>query len=145
MLESGQKRRINREKLDYSLLEEGLADPSSLRAQVFYPYVHMLRQRAAEPAFHPTAGQEIVEIHPALFALWRSSVSEERHVLCLQNVSANTIKANLSLRRFQNPKVQLADLLSGSKFRAKNHQLSLQLPPYGIFWLRVLNCDSEVV
>lgn len=134
--ESGHKRRINRQKLQRGDLEMALSDPSSLRAQVFYPYVEMLRKRAAEPAFHPTGEQEIIQVHPSLFALWRYTRSGDQRLLCLHSVANETVHASISLKQYQNPEAKFVDLLSGRKFTASDGRLTLEIPPYGVHWLR---------
>jgi glycosidase len=134
--QSGQKRRINRQKLQRDRLLEELNDETSLRSHVFYPYAHMLQQRAAEPAFHPTGEQEIIEVHPSVFALWRRSPSEERQVLCLQNVANEIIDISVTLAENEDPDSKFIDLLSGQEFSAETSRLPLQIPPYGVLWLR---------
>lgn len=136
---SGQKRRINRQKLQRCELEAALADPSSLRSMVFFSYGEMLRKRAAEPAFHPTGEQEVVQLHPALFALWRRSLSGDSELLCLHNVAKETIHAGIDLKRFQNPEIELIDLLSGREFTASDGRLDMDIVPYGVYWLRPYN------
>jgi sucrose phosphorylase len=134
--QSGQKRRINRQKLDRTALEIDLNDPISLRAQVFNPYMEMLRARASEPAFHPSGGQEIIKVHPALFALWRQSPDGDRRVLCLHNVSGEPVNAAVDLAPDHQPESPFVDLLSGEEFLAADGRLFLNLPPFGVHWLR---------
>jgi glucosylglycerate phosphorylase len=84
----GRNRLINREKLARNGLEKQLADPESLRAQVFERYRRLLVTRSNSAAFHPYGRQEILEMGSAVFAVLRSSPGDERKVLCLQNVTA---------------------------------------------------------
>ena len=141
--QSGHKRRINRQKLQRSDLQKALSDPSSLQAQVFYPYVEMVRQRSGEPAFHPTAKQEIVQIHTAIFALWRRTPSGDNQVLCMQNVANETISIDVDLTPFRNPEMRFIDLLSGSEFAGSDSRLSIDVPSYGVFWLRPVVDDPS--
>ncbi|MFN2125294.1 MAG: sugar phosphorylase [Candidatus Promineifilaceae bacterium] len=133
---SGQKRRINRQKLQRDQLLDELNDPASLRSQVFYPYAHMLRQRMAEPAFHPTGEQEIIDVHPSIFALWRRSHSGDQQVLCLQNVANETIDIVVDLGYSQGSDLKFIDLLADREFRSSKNRLAIQIPAYGVFWLR---------
>lgn len=135
--QSGHKRRINRQKLKRSELETDLNDQNSLRAQVFNPYVEMLRARASEPAFHPSGGQEIIQGHPALFVLWRYPPAGERRVLCLHNVSDEIIRANVVLTQLHHSEDRFVDLLSGEEFIAKDGKLVLKISPYSVRWLRL--------
>jgi len=141
--ESGHKRRINRQKLERYDLDAALGDRSSLRAQVFFPYAEMLRQRAAEPAFHPTGEQEIIQVHPSLFALWRYARSVDQQLLCLHNVANETVHASISLKQYQNPEAEFVDLLSGREFTASDGRLTLEIPPYGVHWLRPCNNHTD--
>jgi sucrose phosphorylase len=136
--QSGHKRRINRQKLQRGKLLEELSDEASFRARVFRPFAQMLRKRSAEPAFHPSGGQEIVAIHPALFALWRRSLTGDRQVLCLQNVANETIAACIDLAEDLDPNSNFIDLLSDRQFSASDGRLAIEVAPYGVFWLRLI-------
>jgi glucosylglycerate phosphorylase len=83
-----QNRTINRQKLERSNLESELADPNSLRSQVFERFRQLLFHRAASPAFHPQGGQKVLDEGPQVFAVLRSSPNGDNHVLCLHNVTA---------------------------------------------------------
>ncbi len=84
---TGRNRTINRQKFDLSPLEAELADPASLRHQVFHRYVKLLQARAASPAFHPGGRQRVLSCGRPIFALLRRSPDGARSVLCLHNVS----------------------------------------------------------
>jgi sucrose phosphorylase len=85
--ETGRNRSINRQKLDRAGLERALADPLSLRHQVFHRFAGMLRARAGSPAFHPFGGQKILDLSEAVFAVLRRSTDGSRVALCLHNVT----------------------------------------------------------
>ena len=71
-------------------LEKELADPQTLRGQVFARYRDLLARRAACQAFHPNGSQKILDMGSAVFASLRSSPMRDRQVLCLQNVTAKS-------------------------------------------------------
>ncbi|MFW6223648.1 MAG: sugar phosphorylase, partial [Spirochaetota bacterium] len=71
--QTGINRSINREKLDYAALVDEINTEGTLRAAVFEGYRRMLQVRAAEPAFHPAAGQRILEAGPQVFAVLRGA------------------------------------------------------------------------
>jgi sucrose phosphorylase len=119
--QTGRARTINRQKLALSQLEQELS--GGLRKQIFDGYSRLLRTRAAAIAFHPNGEQEVLDLHPAVFALVRRH--EGQAVLCLQNVSNR--RCNLVL-----PWAGATDLLSGSPL--SGHQASLA--PYEILWLK---------
>jgi glucosylglycerate phosphorylase len=89
---SGIPRRINRQKLGRVELERELADPSSRRARVLFALKALLRQRQASAVFHPAAGWEVVATDPRVFALRRTSPDGAEAVLCLHNVSPDTVR-----------------------------------------------------
>ena len=47
----------------------------------------LLAARAGEPAFHPAAGQQVIDLGPGLFAVMRSRAEGRGRVLCLHNVT----------------------------------------------------------
>ena len=134
--QTGHKRTINRQKLQRAELEHELDAPRSLRAQVFSPYIEMLQRRTAEPALHPTADQQIVRVHPALFALWRHTAAGDQHVLCLHNVANRTVSARVELPALPGQPRVFRDLLSGKQLFASDNSLFLEIPPYGVYWLK---------
>lgn len=87
---SGIPRRINRQKLQRSTLEAELAHTGSLRHAVFTGLKTLLQARH-RPAFHPAAPCEILDLDPRVFAVRRTSLSGTQPVLCLQNVSGETV------------------------------------------------------
>ncbi len=86
--QTGRERSLNREKFDLDAVETRLADPHSHQARVFAGYRKMLKVRRQLPAFHPFAGQTILEGNPAIFAVLRTAPDESQRVLCLTNVSS---------------------------------------------------------
>jgi sucrose phosphorylase len=88
---SGSKRRINREKLELARLEAELADPASLRAQVFGGYRALLASRRACAALAPSAAQQVLALDRRVFAVRRESPDGRERVLCLHNVSGEAV------------------------------------------------------
>jgi sucrose phosphorylase len=88
-------RAINREKFARDELEHQLADPASLRSQVFERYRRLLVQRIGSPAFHPNGLQKFLDVGRGVFAVLRTSPDCSQHVLCLQNITARTQTVSL--------------------------------------------------
>lgn len=88
---SGIPRRINRQKLSRAELEADLADAISLRALVFGGLAHLLEQRRTSRAFAPGAKQRLLELDARVFAVIRESVGGAERMLCLHNVSDETV------------------------------------------------------
>ncbi len=135
--QTGRNRTINRQKLDRPSLEEQLADPGSVRYRVFAAYCHLLRTRAAEPAFHPNGAQQVLRLNERVFSLLRSSPDDSSCVLCLHNVSDKKQSVQLNPAALDLPSGTWRDLLTGESLAAKQGGSTLTLPPYAIHWLKV--------
>jgi glycosidase len=135
--QTGRYRSINREKFQRGQLVQALADPSSLRHQVFYPYLHLVRTRAAHPAFHPNGPQRVLSVHPALFVLLRSATDGSERLLCVHNVSDGARPLRIDLAALPFPHAgRVRDLVSGAGFPVDAAgSLTLQVAPYQVLWL----------
>ncbi|RLC94841.1 MAG: sugar phosphorylase [Chloroflexi bacterium] len=135
--QTGRYRSINREKFRREELERELADPSSLRHQVFYPYLHLIRTRAAQRAFHPNGPQRVLAVHPALFVLLRTAPDGSEPLLCVHNVSNDEQSFQINLDTFPFPHAgQVRDLITGITFPVTSSgDLRLKVPPYQVLWL----------
>jgi glucosylglycerate phosphorylase len=131
--ETGRYRTINRQKLRRDELEAELADPASLRAQVFGGYCRLLAARASQAAFHPQAPQRVLQVHPAVFALLRGSYNGGAPVLCLHNVSSAPVQATIPLDKL--PTGPYQDLLGGALFLPAQGSLAFSIAPYETRWI----------
>jgi sucrose phosphorylase len=90
---SGHARRINRRKFSRVELDHQLADPQSLSGQIAAGYRHLLAIRRQQPAFHPEAAQQWIEMrHPGVVAFLRTSGNEAQRILTLANVSSESVQ-----------------------------------------------------
>lgn len=110
--QTGRNRSINREKLQFDELQRQLADENSLRSKVFSNYSELLKIRSTSPAFDPHGTQKIIDLHPSVFAVERTSPDGNARVLCLHNVSQETIS-----------------------FSVNEKQISLE--PYQVLWQKI--------
>jgi sucrose phosphorylase len=132
---TGHNRTINRQKIDRAVLEQELADPSSLRHQVLAAYRRLLHARASDPAFHPYGEQRVVFLGEGIFALLRTS-DEGSQVLCLHNVSDETQQVRLHRSGFGDFSGKWRDLLTGEIYDV-TESAGLALAPYAILWLKI--------
>lgn len=88
---SGIHRRINRQKLARVELEAELVQPGSRRARVFDGLARLLAQRRGNPAFAPRARQRLLALDARVFAVERESADGAARMLCLHNVSDETV------------------------------------------------------
>jgi sucrose phosphorylase len=89
---SGIPRRINRQKLDRKRLDEELKEADSLRHLVYAGQRELLDTRQAHLAFSPSSGQRIIQVAPAIFALLRGTSDQSERILCVHNVSAESVE-----------------------------------------------------
>ena len=135
---TGHPRSINREKFDRATLEAELDDTSSLRHRVFGAYRHLLDVRQRLPAFHPNAGQHVLDVNPALFALVRrpGAPSQADPVLCVINVTPEPqpfVQCPEALHL--PPAGEWHDLIGGGRVVLREGVLRLDVAPYQALWL----------
>jgi len=87
---NGQARSINRRRWGEAELNALLDDSSTASSRVFHEYVRLLRLRAAHPAFHPDAGQVVLELEDGLFGLLRTAPDDRELMVCVSNLSPDT-------------------------------------------------------
>ena len=117
---TGRNRTINRQKLALAEIENELQ--SGLRQRVFTGYRHLLQLRTQEKAFHPQGEQEILNLHPQLFALWRRYNGDS--ILCVHSISHRPITVPLPTAG--------TDLLTHTTITNRSYTLQ----PYQTFWLK---------
>ncbi|MCG8336675.1 MAG: sugar phosphorylase [Proteobacteria bacterium] len=121
-------RTINRRKLLIEELEEELADKSSFRSQIFYPYCELIRNRIQQPAFHPKADFNVLNIEPRLFCVERKN--EQQKIICLTNVTDQEIAIS---RKNEDLIHCNYDILRGKTLEGDQ----LTFKPYQSCWLTV--------
>ncbi|MBN2471333.1 MAG: sugar phosphorylase [Anaerolineae bacterium] len=135
--ETGRARTINREKLDYETVQAELADPTTLRHQVFTRYCDLIRIRISESAFHPNGAQEVLDLNNSLFALRRTSPDGAERIIAVHNVSGKLQTLSLTLDHAGVESLQgMTDLITG-EYHAWHPGLTLTLDPYEIMWLKI--------
>ncbi|MEM8954949.1 MAG: sugar phosphorylase [Verrucomicrobiota bacterium] len=124
-------RTINRSQISIDTLLQDLNDPTTRRHQVFHALTKLLRIRQTQPAFHPDAAQQILDLGPHTFALLRQSQSSSlvQSIIAVFNVTAQpqTIPTS-SLPLSKEP---LTDLISGQPIAAPE----ISINPYQFRWL----------
>ena len=134
---TGHNRTINRQKLDRDVRERELADPKSLRHQVFAAYRNLLRARASDAAFHPHGAQRVVAAGEGVFALLRTAPDGGSQVLCAHNVSDREQTIPVQPDDFGAAPGTWRDLLTGDETTVGQEGARLSLPPYAVRWLKL--------
>ena len=129
-------RTINREKLRLDDIIKQLEDPDSFRSRIFFPYIGLIKTRKKQPAFHPNAFFEILELDPKIFAI--SRYCKEQVIYALTNISSTRISVSLPKHEDDS---NMKDLLSGKLFKAN----SIGLNPYQFVWLVRNNVTEQPI
>ena len=124
--QTGRARTINRAQLSANAISRELADPHSLRARIFYPYLDMIRIRTRQPCFHPAASMSILNLDDRVFAAKRDC--PQQTVFALTNFSGNTLRVCLPDK---DARANVVDLLSGKRFEVD----AIPLAAYETLWL----------
>ena len=127
---TGQKRTINRQKLERRELEEKLADPNSRRGRVFNGMKALLQARSTLAAFSPYAPQRVLDLSPYVFCVLRGDPMGSQ-VVCLHNVSGSARSISLDLASLGRRAAH--DLLTGKHLAGE--RTPVHLPAYGTLWL----------
>lgn len=126
--ESGQNRRINRHKYEREELEQCLSDPHGLPRRIFDGYRHLLRARIRQPALHPSAGQQVLDLPgDGRLGFVRTAPTGERLA-----VLANLSHQPRTINRRQVPAELVYDELARERCGTDEPIL---LRPYQVRWL----------
>lgn len=131
-------RTLNRQKFQLTALEATLADSSSQASRVFNRYRDLIRQRIAQPAFHPNAAQTVLSLPNAdsLFILLR--IAHQQQILAIHNTANQAVSVEINLSQIGLPPTvaTLLDLISGQNLTPDTaHNLELLVQPYQTMWL----------
>ncbi len=124
--QTGRARTINREKLQAEEVVSALQDPNSFRSRVFAAYIHLIKIRKKQPAFHPNAPFEILDIDPRVFAIKRQA--EDQTIYALTNLSSQRVHFLLSDAGISGP---VNELLTDEVADTTAYELK----PYQYVWL----------
>jgi glucosylglycerate phosphorylase len=124
--QTGRARSINREKLPIEKLISELNDPESFRAQVFFPYLDLIRTRKRQGAFHPNAGFDILQVNPNVFGIKRHS--KDQTIYALTNISSKSVSVSLAEMASTD---RTTDLITGQTVKTA----AFDLNPYQYMWL----------
>jgi sucrose phosphorylase len=134
---TGRARVINRQRFSREALEAQLSHPESLRHAVLSRMRALLSARIREPAFHPNAAQHVFDAGAAHFAVQRTSVSGDRTIVCLQDVSGHAGRVRTMVPDGLPGGAVLVDVLDGSEHVTEaDGTVDVDIPPYGVRWLR---------
>jgi sucrose phosphorylase len=127
---TGLTRAVNRRQWDRGELESLINNPRSENGKVFHAYRRLLKLRRGQPAFHPDAPQQVLDLDNGLFGLRRVSLDGAQEIVCLFNCtacSAAVARSSLpaDIDRWQ-------ELIGGATLRFTEQRLIL--PPFAACW-----------
>ncbi len=135
--QTGRTRSINRRKWQYDELLDLLNNPTAAHGTVFHELKRQLQIRRKHPAFHPSALQETLSLGDNLFAFWRTSLDQQQHILCINNISPEIQILTLP----EHPTIEGSgvwrDLIERTALGKGTR--TLKLYPYQCAWLEALD------
>ena len=93
-------------------------------------FVRLLELRREQPAFHPDATQQILELGEQLFCFERTAVDGAQQILVLANLTAQAVE--LTLDHLPTGLARREELLAIND--ADVTRDTLRLEPYAVFW-----------
>jgi sucrose phosphorylase len=136
VIRENSRRAINRTGIDVDRLYGILGEEDSMPSRIARAYVHLLRVRTAEPAFHPNAAQEVLALDRRLLAVARTAPDGGSRVLCLINVSGEKVPLSLDVADTGFAADLVTDIVTGAAVDASRGGIELELAPYAVCWLR---------
>jgi sucrose phosphorylase len=131
--DTGQKRTINREKLQYDKLKVNLANINSREYKIFTEFMRLINNRKSEKAFHPKGKQEVLFLKKELFSLLRISPDGKDRIIALHNITDNIQELDLIKNQYNLNKKQYYDIISEKTINIEK----ILLKPFQIMWLKV--------
>lgn len=130
---TGQKRTINRKKLQYDKLKEDLVNSDSREHKIFTEFMRLIHKRKSEKAFHPNGKQEVLFLKRELFSLLRTSPDGKERIIALHNITDNIQELCLIKNQYHLNEKQYYDIISEKIINTEK----ILLEPYQIMWLKV--------
>ncbi len=132
---TGRARSINRRKFDLDELDAALRDSSSIPGSVLEAYRRMLAVRIQQPAFHPEAQQEGVDLgHPSLVGFVRTSLDAGQRILVVANLGPEPRTVDCVAAAGLPPGADLLGSaeLTGSSVRLEGYQTAWIVEGYSV-------------
>ncbi len=125
---TGVYRSINREKLNYEILNKELDTPGNLRAMVYRSYKKLLSIRKTQKVFNPYASFEFFEIKKGIFVIKRVSRDSSEQLLAVNNFTDRSV--SFDLQDYQ--QTDGIELIYGKKIRCEE----VTIEPYEVLWIK---------
>ena len=113
-----------------------LHDREAVHTRIALAYIELLQTRVAEPAFHPSAEQRVIDVDPRVLAIARIGGEPSSGVLCLINVSSDEVNLEIEMSRTGMAPGLLTDLIGENSVDAGDGTARVDLAAYGMCWLK---------
>ncbi len=123
---TGRARSINRQQVSADSVTAEIENPETERGRVFHTYRQMIQVRTHQPAFHPQADLQVLQLDDRVFSVKRMQSDQTIHALT--NMSADHLSLDLGAETNAN---EFRDLISGRMVAAN----AVALGPYDVLWL----------
>jgi sucrose phosphorylase len=133
VLNTGQKRAINRKQWERKELEGHIKDEDGATHYVLFKHKELLQKRKEHPAFHPSAEQDVQKVNDSVFAFIRCARDESETIMVISNVTDE--KLTLHTDDFNDttlPARGIRDLISEESVLQEG---MLRLKPFQTMWL----------
>ena len=131
-------RDINRKNISLDELEEELSE-DTLPRMIFRRFMHLVRVRSAEKAFHPAGEQHILVKNDFVFSVLRVSPDRKERVLSAINVTDRDQEYHVKCSELGlNPR-RLVNIIKNKPLtheRIMPEEFTVRLKPYQVFWLK---------
>jgi len=124
-LGSGHNRDINRRRWPERELMRLIRDDNSHTGRVFHEYKRLLRLRTVQPAFHPDAAQQVLQLGDPVFVVVRSAADHGQQITAISNITEESQLVELPGGE------DMTDLISGAVCVGG----MVELAPYQCMWL----------
>ena len=124
--ETGRARSINRSRLSYADVERALDDDNTLAATTYKALTRLIAARQKQPAFHPNADFQILDLGKRVFALARNNAEASSRLVTVVNLTADNVTINIDASDSG------TDVLSGARINAGPYDLAA----FTVLWIR---------
>ncbi|WP_295879414.1 sugar phosphorylase [uncultured Thiohalocapsa sp.] len=134
--QTGRARSINRRKWTAAELDRMLGETSGHQAALVLPeYLRRLHVRAAQPAFHPDAAQQVLELPKGLFGVRRDDPHTGQRLWMLANLTGRKVGCALSRLDRHWQRAHWRELISAWDAPGAALATRLELAPHQVVWL----------
>jgi glucosylglycerate phosphorylase len=138
VLNTKQNRAINRTVMNMEAIRDALDDPFSKISYIDRELGGLILIRTARRAFHPVGKQNVLFLHPRVFAVLRRTPEGGEPVLTLTNVSRSDCDLRINLDELYSRAERWYDFVGGRSFQAEDGYLNVRLEAYDVVWLSPL-------